>query len=106
MGKMLEARLVRELTGTGFRGHACLYRCEPAEVVGGDRLHVGLPEYVVVSAVVTYQGHGEEGPETYIFRADADGHVTDWMELRGSAKGTLDHATVLASVDYAVVLPN
>jgi hypothetical protein len=34
-------------------------------------------------------------PETYIFPADADGHVTDWGELPGSYKGDLDHDTAI-----------
>jgi hypothetical protein len=86
------AKLVRRIDDGSFRGDARLYRCE-----GGE-----LPEYVVVSAVTTLQVGSLDGPETYIFPADADGKVTRWFELVGSQKDTLDHAKALRDAGYEV----
>lgn len=54
-------------------------------------------EYVVVSAATVL---GE--PETYIFAADPDGTITDWVELDGSFKGALDHEAALRGAGYEV----
>lgn len=54
--------------------------------------------WVVVSAAdVMFSG-----PETYIFPADEDGHITDWFELDGSYRGGLDHEHALALAGYTV----
>lgn len=52
--------------------------------------------HVVVSAAVVFLS----GPETYIFPSDASGDITDWTELEGSQRGTLDGA-VLAGLGYS-----
>ena len=72
----------------GFRGDARLYRLTPP--LDGD-------EYVIVSAADTL-----DGPETYIFAADALASVIDWRELDGSYKGGLDHAQALRNAGYEV----
>jgi hypothetical protein len=55
-------------------------------------------EYVVVSAVVaTFSG-----PETYIFPADKDSKVLNWLELNGSFRGALDHAEALKGAGYTI----
>ena len=55
-------------------------------------------EYVVVSAAdVMYSG-----PETYIFGADENGEVVDWLELPGSFRGKLDHVAALEGAGYEV----
>ena len=68
-------------------GHANLYRMEPPLD--------GHP-YVVASAADTFD-HGEE---VYLFPAEEDGTITDWAELRGSMRGTLNHADALARAGY------
>lgn len=62
-------------------------------------------EYVVVSAATVshislFNG---PGPETYIFGADRDGDVIDWMDLPGSAQGDLDHEAALNRAGYEVI---
>lgn len=53
-------------------------------------------EYIIVSAVeVTVSG-----PETYVFAANEKGEVTDWCELGGSFKGSLDHKKALNNIGY------
>lgn len=70
-------------------GHQALYRLKPA--LSGH-------EYVVVSATSVPGG----GPETYIFPADANGAVTDWLGMDGSYKGGLSHAKALEGAGYAI----
>lgn len=54
--------------------------------------------YVVTSAAdVLYSG-----PETYVFAADSEGTITDWVELRGSFRGSFDHERAVR--DYAASL--
>lgn len=56
-------------------------------------------QYVVVSgADVPFSG-----PETYIFRSDEDGKITDWLEMRGSFRGDIDHARALSGLGYTEV---
>ena len=55
-------------------------------------------EYVVVSAAVDMFG-----PETYIFPSNANGNVTDYLELDGSFKGAIDHAKALRRAGYQEV---
>lgn len=78
----------------GFNGRANLYRLSEAlESYDGNKY-----EYVVVSAVdVPFSG-----PETYIFGADENGGITDWMELPGSFRGALDHNEALEGAGYTV----
>jgi hypothetical protein len=55
-------------------------------------------EYVIVSAVMaTFNG-----PETYIFPADANGNIITWGELDGSFTGALDHEQALRNAGYIV----
>lgn len=54
-------------------------------------------EYVVVSGI-----SNNWGTETYIFPADASGEITDWGELYGSFKGSIDHAEALRGAGYEV----
>ena len=81
-------------TMTDWRGDACVYRVEPPMSNGDD----GTTDYVVVSAAdVPYSG-----PETYIFASDERGRVTSWLELDGSTRGVVSHATVLKDAGYTV----
>ena len=41
--------------------------------------------------------------ECYIFPADEDGKVLDWLELEGSMKGVLSHEHVLDAAGYTLV---
>lgn len=56
-------------------------------------------EYVVVSAADLPMC----GPETYIFPSTTNGDITNYGELSGSQKGTLDHEKVLKDAGYTVV---
>jgi hypothetical protein len=53
--------------------------------------------YVVVSSATIL---GED--ETYIFGADENGEVIDWIELSGSQRGVYNHETVLNNAGYEV----
>lgn len=70
-------------------GDQKLYRTEPP--LEGN-------EHVVVSAVNAF-GMGEE---TYIFPADSEGAVTNWLELDGSFRGSADHERALRNAGYEV----
>ena len=79
----------------GFRGHAALYRLS----VPVTDAHGAKTSHVVVSAAeVPFSG-----PETYIFPADADGKVTNWLEMDGSFKGALDHERALRQAGWSVL---
>ena len=72
-----------------FMGDARIYRMEPPYEDS---------EYVVVSGVdVPFSG-----PETYIFKSDADGSVKDFGELPGSFRGDINHARALRNAGYEV----
>lgn len=94
---MNTAKLVRRLTD--WRGDAALYQTTPP--LDGN-------EHVVVSAVDTALRFEQYGTprsmqiETYIFAANEDGSVTEYGELSGSMKGTLDHAEALLEAGYEV----
>ena len=53
--------------------------------------------YVVVSSANVF-----EEDETYIFGADENGVVINWIELSGSQRGVYDHETVLNNAGYEV----
>ena len=55
-------------------------------------------KHVVVSASIV----PDIGPETFIFEGAADGQITHWIEMAGSARNTLDHAEVLRNAGYEV----
>lgn len=56
-------------------------------------------DYVIVSAVYVPMS----GPETYIFAANEEGEVIDWIELSGSFRGDYDHERALKQAGYEVV---
>ena len=62
-------------------------------------------QYVVTSRVAN-----SLTVETYAFKADVDGRVTNWEELPGSLKGRATHEEVIALVeeygDYGRCLPS
>ncbi|QOI66975.1 hypothetical protein SEA_GARDENSTATE_63 [Microbacterium phage GardenState] len=70
-----------------FRGEAHLYHVT-------DGTHEA---HVVVSGVFAYSG-----PETYIFPADEEGNVLDWMELPGSFQGDIDHERALRDAGFTI----
>ena len=72
-----------------FTGHAALYRMEPP---------LDGREFVIASAANAMF----IGPETYLFPADADGEVVDWVEMDGSYRGGLSHAKAFAGAGYSV----
>jgi hypothetical protein len=75
-------------------GDQKLYRLDPP-LKGWDD---GEYEWVVSSAASPL---GE--PEVYLFPADKAGEISDWGELPGSKRGTLDHDEPLEDLGYAVV---
>lgn len=85
-----------------FTGDAALYKCDPPmeyeRLVDGEYTK-DMAEYVVVSATTALF----TGPETYIFPADANGNVINWLELDGSFRGALDHNEALQNAGYEVV---
>ncbi len=94
------ATLVKELDG--FTGTARLYRVEPPTQYNtyddNDEQVSRSTEFVVVSAANAMFS----GPETYIFPANVDGDVIDWLELEGSFKGALDHEKALSRAGYTI----
>jgi len=54
--------------------------------------------HVLVSGVYALMS----GPETYIFPADADGHIQEWGELEGSFRGAIDIDAALEGAGYTV----
>jgi len=77
------------------------------ESIGYSELFLCCPpylgsNYVKVSAITTTYLHDKPENETYIFRSNADGEVTSWTELPGSARGVFDVERVLESVGYEV----
>jgi hypothetical protein len=76
-----------------------LYELDPPIESEGWDGKVKTHKYVVVSAVNAMF----TGPETYIFPADKEGHVVDWLELRGSYRGGLNHEAALRGAGYRVV---
>lgn len=72
-----------------------VYRLDPPlKDYGGQNAH----ELVLTSAAnVMFSG-----PETYIFPCDLEGEVTNWGELPGSKRGTLDCAGVLRDLGYEI----
>lgn len=66
-----------------------LYRCEPP--LDGHSL-------VIASGVRNGFAH-----ECYLFPADEAGNVTDWGELSGSIRGTVEAEDAFARAGYAIV---
>lgn len=63
----------------GFRGRACLVRCEET----GD--------FFVVSTITDHGAYGET--QTMAFKADEDGNILDWLEVAGG--GNMSREDVL-----------
>jgi hypothetical protein len=83
-----------------WNGEARCYRLDPP--LESDNLESGvidIVEYVIVSATIAPM----TGPETYIFAADENARILDWMELEGSYRGGLDHELALENAGYTVV---
>lgn len=59
-------------------------------------------EYVKVSAVVALD---TRQPETFIFPCTPEGKITDFGELPGSMRGTLNHQETLTNAGYAIGEP-
>lgn len=59
--------------------------------------HEGF-DYVLVSSVLT----PISGPETFIFGANSEGEIKNWMELTGSYVGGLEHETALNGAGYEI----
>jgi len=87
-----KARLVKKNLHN-WNGDASLYRLDPPMEDQGRKI-----EFVVVSAVNALYS----GPETYVFEADEKGTVSNWGELDGSFRGSLDHAEALGNAGYEV----
>ena len=85
-----EATLVRDLPFNGVAEQK-LWKVTPAVKYShyDDDSNQTLVEtsYVVTSATVAIFS----GPETYIFPANENSDILDWMELSGSYRGGLDH---------------
>lgn len=85
-----------------FGGDARLYKLsEPVEYTTlnyESRKYETLDtSHVIVSAVNALY----TGPETYIFPANENGKLIDWMELPGSFRGDQDHHRALAGLGYS-----
>ena len=79
----------------GFNGRANCY-----QVLGPDNCE-GLShgDHFIASAAVV----PNFGPEVYLFKSNEQGVVTDWCELPGSRRGTLDIEAVVAEAGFTVV---
>lgn len=88
----MKATLIENLSGWG--GEARLYRVDPPMSYGDNQ----QTKYVVVSAVnVMFSG-----PETYIFPANSNAKILNWLELPGSFRGGLDHTRALEGAGYSI----
>ena len=85
----MKATFITQLQG--FRGDARLYQVDPP--------YHGS-EYLVVSGIDYAFDTGR--PETYIFKANPEGEITDWSELEGSFRGDVDHAGALEGAGYTI----
>lgn len=68
----------------GWKGEVLLWQTEEGN-------------YLVTSKVMSYSG-----PETFIFKSDDAGKVTDWSEQDGSRTGDFTHEQVLTFAGYEV----
>lgn len=89
-----------------LKGNARLYRVDPPvkyttfEFDPFRREVESVTDHIIVSAVGVVGSY--DGPETYIFPANAEGVVTNWGELDGSFKGSQDHEQALTRAGYTV----
>lgn len=64
---------------------------------------VGPAEYVIVSALP--MAPDGSGSETFIFKANEEGEITDGLEMKGSVKNTLSHKVALKKAGYDLIYP-
>lgn len=64
----------------------------PRTIAGAEQKLWSVDGRFVVSSAVDVFGQ----PETYLFYADGDGHITDFSELAGSFRGDMDHDRAIA----------
>lgn len=85
----MKAKFIKDVS-KDFNGTAKVFELDPA--LDGNK-------YVVVSATnVMFSG-----PETYIFAYDLDnGQVSNWSDLEGSFRGSLDIEKALNNAGYTV----
>jgi hypothetical protein len=88
------------INNNGHFRHQALYKLDPG--IEGN-------EYVILSTSY-YNGnmgsYNENNPlikETYIFAANKDGTIKDYLELDGSQKGSVCHAEVLTDAGYTIL---
>lgn len=79
-----------------------LYRVDPPMEwtsceAGADDTCVKETSYVVSS-------YGIYEVETYLFPADADGNIINWIELPGSFRGDYNHVEALENAGYAATV--
>lgn len=86
----MKATFIKKLT-KNFRGDVRLYKLDPP--IDGS-------EFVAVSGIHCALDTGR--PETFIFKADGEGNITDWLELEGSFRGAVDHARALEGAGYTI----
>lgn len=83
----------------GGTGTMLLWSVEPAiryQDWDGTKKKTCETHFVITSAAdVIYSG-----PETYIFPANSLGEVTDWGELPGSLRGSLNHETAIKGINH------
>lgn len=84
----MTAKLLKDVS-SAFQGEAKVFRLSPP--MDGH-------EVVVASAVNAFFS----GPETYFFPSTEEGTVTDWGELSGSQRGTLNITKVLSEAGYTI----
>jgi len=86
----------------GFNGVAHLYvLSEPVEYDWDNSLdkNTATTYFVVISANVV----PGSGPETYIFAANSDGIITDFLELAGSYRGGLEHNQAIWNAGWELI---
>lgn len=92
-----QAEFIKDVS-EDFRGIAKLWRITPPVIYtewNEDDGEIDLEaEYVITSATVALFS----GPETYIFPADSEGNVLNWMELPGSYRGAMDHEFAISQI--------
>lgn len=69
--------------------HRALFVCDVAGAAHPRKLWNVGGRYVVTSASCVF------GAETYVFHADLQGEITDYLELPGSYQGGLNHVRAI-----------
>ncbi len=90
---MKTAKLIKTLNDKHYKQQALYELSEPLKDFNEEKEF----KFVVVSAI-----NNEFGIETYVFGADKDGNITDWGELPGSFKGSMDLVGALGEAGYAI----